>query len=84
MNMKKHVLLVLLLGLTTSFCYSQVKVSVQGGAGFSGITKDKNYKADLKTAPNISINRITTPVNGMISNTLSLSYLASQHEGDHL
>ena len=45
MNMKKHVLLVLLLGLTTSFCYSQVKVSVQGGAGFSGITKDKNYKA---------------------------------------
>lgn len=47
MNMKKHVLLVLLLGLTTSFCYSQVKVSVQGGAGFSGITKDKNYKADF-------------------------------------
>ena len=45
--MKKHVLLVLLLGLTTSFCYSQVKVSVQGGAGFSGITKDKNYKADF-------------------------------------
>ena len=47
MNMKKHVLLVLLLGLTTSFCYSQVKVSVQGGAGFNGITKDKNYKADF-------------------------------------
>lgn len=35
------------MGLTTSFCYSQVKVSVQGGAGFSGITKDKNYKADF-------------------------------------
>lgn len=44
----------------------------------------KKVGADLKTAPNISINRITTPVNGMISNTLSFSYLASQHEGDHL
>ncbi|MBV3637722.1 MULTISPECIES: hypothetical protein [Bacteroides] len=45
--MKKHVLLVLFLSLVTSFCYSQVKVSVQGGAGFNGITKDKNYKADF-------------------------------------
>ena len=49
MNMKKHVLLVLLLGLTTSFCYSQVKVSVQGGAGFSGITKDKNIRLTSDT-----------------------------------
>ena len=47
MTLPKHVGLALLLGLTTSFCYSQVKVSVQGGAGFNGITKDKNYKADF-------------------------------------
>lgn len=47
MNMEKHVLLVLFLSLVTSFCYSQVKVSVQGGAGFNGFTKDKNYKADF-------------------------------------
>lgn len=45
--MKKYILSTLFLVLTTSFCYSQVKVSVQGGAGFSGITKEKQYKANL-------------------------------------
>lgn len=45
--MKKHILSVLFLCLTTSFCYSQIKVSVQGGAGLDGITKVDRYEADF-------------------------------------
>ena len=31
--MKKHLLIALVLGLSTTICHSQVKISVQGGTG---------------------------------------------------
>lgn len=45
--MKKNILLTVLLILATSFCYSQVKVSLQAGAGYNGLTNDELYKNDF-------------------------------------
>lgn len=45
--MKKLFLIALLLGMSTTICHSQVKISVQGGTGLTGITKSKNYNADF-------------------------------------
>lgn len=61
MNMKKHVLLVLLLGLTTSFCYSQVKVSVQGGAASMASQRIKIIKLTSDTV-SVSVLACKEPV----------------------
>lgn len=45
--MKKHLLIALVLGLSTTICHSQVKISVQGGTGLTGITKNENYNANF-------------------------------------
>lgn len=45
--MKRLFLLGVLLILSVSICYSQVEISVQGGAGLNGITKNENYNVDL-------------------------------------
>lgn len=45
--MKKQLLIALLLGLSTTICHSQVKISVQGGTGLTGITKNENYNANF-------------------------------------
>ena len=49
--MKKHLLIALVLGLSTTICHSQVKISVQGGTGLTGITQNENYNADRTTLP---------------------------------
>ena len=45
--MKKHLLIALVLGLSTTICHSQVKISVQGGTGLTGITQNENYNANF-------------------------------------
>lgn len=45
--MKRQLLIALLLGLSTSICYSQVKINVQAGTGLTGITKNENYNANF-------------------------------------
>lgn len=45
--MKKRIWIGLLLVLLTSTSYSQVTISVQGGAGLTGITKSENYNANI-------------------------------------
>lgn len=43
--MKQQLLVALLLGLSTTICYAQVKINVQAGTGLTGITKNENYNA---------------------------------------
>ncbi|WP_291528145.1 porin family protein [Bacteroides sp. UBA939] len=45
--MKRLTVLALLLSITACICHSQVKISVQGGTGLTGITKNENYKANF-------------------------------------
>lgn len=45
--MKKYILVALFMNLTTAFSYSQVRINVQGGAGFNSITKSDSYDGNF-------------------------------------
>ncbi len=45
--MKRQLLIALLLGLSATICYSQVKINAQAGTGLTGITKNENYNANF-------------------------------------